>query len=393
MAMHKIAIILAALATALVTGTGLNHGRAETPKPDLSKTGGTVLIYEVEIVEPPPEGPRIESLAQALKKRIDPADLTAVSVRRVGKTRVEIVLPWMGKDHEQSVRRIKDLVARTGQLEFRIVANEHDDAKALEAARKYFAEVSGDPKRMKQIEEAALKGRPPAPPTPPDGKAFETPLGKSTYAWVELGRAARRSLNLDNDAELDPERKEAWANAADARRKGETLWLGRLGGALLYSRTCQDRHLGERERSSKKFEYFILCRDPEKAKEITGAYLDRVEATKGGGGRPAVSFRFNAKGGELLYELTSRNASARRPDQPGCHLAIILDGQIMAAPRVQGAVGRDGQINGSFTQAEVDRMVNILRSGALPVPLKPVPVREETVEPNRAGGTRKNPAP
>src|SRR5262249_52109077 len=61
------------------------------------------------------------------------------------------------------------------------------------------------------------------------------------------------------------------------------------------------------------------------------------------------------------------------------HLAIVLDGQIMSAPTINSVIRGDGQIHGRFTQKEVDQLVNILRSGALPATLKPQPVSEATM--------------
>ena len=56
------------------------------------------------------------------------------------------------------------------------------------------------------------------------------------------------------------------------------------------------------------------------------------------------------------------------------HLAIILDGLVMSAPTINSKITHSGQITGDFTRKEVDSLVNILRSGALPATLKPQPV-------------------
>ena len=94
--------------------------------------------------------------------------------------------------------------------------------------------------------------------------------------------------------------------------------------------------------------------------------------------QPSVNFKFNSRGGDLFYDLTSAN----RPNPNGSffrHLAIILDDFIVSAPRLNEAIRSEGQISGNFTQKEVDQLVNILRSGALPATLKPQPVSENTI--------------
>src|SRR5437667_8569887 len=91
----------------------------------------------------------------------------------------------------------------------------------------------------------------------------------------------------------------------------------------------------------------------------------------------AVHFRFNVEGGNRFSHLTSTNApEGKSEDTPGFkrQLAILLDDQIVSAPSINAIISQDGIIEGNFTKAEVDRLVNILRAGALPATLKPQPV-------------------
>src|SRR5439155_21709410 len=98
--------------------------------------------------------------------------------------------------------------------------------------------------------------------------------------------------------------------------------------------------------------------------------------------RPAVSFTFNSTGGRLFGTVPRKNVpsgTGSEADQVKRHLAIILDGLIVSAPTINSEIREHGQISGSFTQKEVDSMVNILRSGSLPSTLKPQPVSESTM--------------
>ena len=110
--------------------------------PTLAKSGGTVLVYEVDVDAFPagavPTDFRPEELAKALKRRVDPVGWGGVAVRLVDPTRVEIAVPRAG-DHAAYLQQIKDLIAQVGSLEFRILANEEDDKEAIAAARKWFA--------------------------------------------------------------------------------------------------------------------------------------------------------------------------------------------------------------------------------------------------------------
>jgi len=290
---------------------------------------------------------------------------------------------------EEAVNHIKDLISQVGSLEFRILANARDDEAATKKAEEFF-----DPKNKEQeaalkntLQKLALEGKPPPPPAPPEGEpGFEVPnRGYHTYSWVELDRYERHNLELDNAMEKGGGRTQLWKMAADAREKMKTIRVDMLGGALLYSRKCEDLHLPPDERARKKYEYFLLTRDPEKdergvPKTITGQYLvnayETIEEM-----RPAVGFRFDNTGGSLFYDVTSKNApEGTGPGALKRHLAIILDGKIVTAPSINQAIHNEGRISGGgFTKKEVDNYVTILRSGALPATLKPQPVSENTM--------------
>ncbi|MBT3929227.1 MAG: protein translocase subunit SecD, partial [Rhodospirillaceae bacterium] len=89
-------------------------------------------------------------------------------------------------------------------------------------------------------------------------------------------------------------------------------------------------------------------------------------------GQPIVSFRFDAAGGRRFGELTSQNVGRR--------LAIVLDREVVSAPRIQTAInGGSGIITGRFTPQEVTELSILLRAGALPAPL--TVLEERTVGP------------
>ncbi|HEY0051860.1 MAG TPA: protein translocase subunit SecD [Caulobacteraceae bacterium] len=79
--------------------------------------------------------------------------------------------------------------------------------------------------------------------------------------------------------------------------------------------------------------------------------------------QPAIGFRFNGLGAQRFGAATAANV--------GKPFAIILDDKVISAPTIQQAIlGGTGQITGSFTVAEASELVNLLKGGALPAPLK-----------------------
>ena len=105
---------------------------------------------------------------------------------------------------------------------------------------------------------------------------------------------------------------------------------------------------------------------------VGGEDLDDAKATfeNQQGGRPIISFTFNAAGGRAFCAATRANIGKR--------LAIQLDNEIISAPVVQSAIcGGSGIITGSFTTQQTQEQALLLRSGALPATLSII--QESTV--------------
>ena len=89
--------------------------------------------------------------------------------------------------------------------------------------------------------------------------------------------------------------------------------------------------------------------------------------------QPVVSFRFDSVGGRKFGNVTR--------DHVGELLAIVLDGRVISAPRIDEPIlGGSGIIRGSFTVQEATELAVLLRAGALPAPLEIV--EERTVGPD-----------
>ena len=86
-----------------------------------------------------------------------------------------------------------------------------------------------------------------------------------------------------------------------------------------------------------------------------------------------VSFSLDRVGAKKFAKATSSGVGKR--------LAIILDGKIISAPNiVEPIIGGSGQITGDFTFQSATDLALLLRSGALPAPMKII--EERTVGPD-----------
>ncbi len=108
---------------------------------------------------------------------------------------------------------------------------------------------------------------------------------------------------------------------------------------------------------------------------LTGAELTRAEvsADPNAPGNWQVAIEFNPEGARRFGEATERNV--------GKQLAIVLDGNVYSAPRINERIpaGR-AVITGQFTVEEARDLAIVLRAGALPAPVQIL--EERTVGPS-----------
>ncbi len=89
-------------------------------------------------------------------------------------------------------------------------------------------------------------------------------------------------------------------------------------------------------------------------------------------GAPEVSMEMNTDGARRWATLTKMNVNKA--------IAIVLDGSVYSAPRVNGEItGGQSSISGNFTVEDTKDLANTLRSGRMPAPARIV--QEEVVGP------------
>ncbi len=114
--------------------------------------------------------------------------------------------------------------------------------------------------------------------------------------------------------------------------------------------------------------FYVLERRP----TVSGERLVDARLGFDQNGLPAVDFRFDAAGGSVFGQYTSENVGNR--------FAIVLDGEVISAPRIITAIlGGAGQITGNFNAESASTLAILLRSGALPAEINVL--EERTVGP------------
>jgi preprotein translocase subunit SecD len=95
---------------------------------------------------------------------------------------------------------------------------------------------------------------------------------------------------------------------------------------------------------------------------MTGDKLVKAQAGYDPNGRIVVSMAFTTQGQTEFAKLTSENV--------GEQLAIVLDGEMKSAPRINQAIEGDAVIEGIDTLAEAQDIALVLQTGALPISLE-----------------------
>jgi SecD/SecF fusion protein len=91
-------------------------------------------------------------------------------------------------------------------------------------------------------------------------------------------------------------------------------------------------------------------------------------------GRQAIGFEMDARGANLLAELTENNI--------GEYMAVLLDGQVIGPPpNIVSRISNRGQITGTYTARELQEFINTLAAGSLSAKLGEEPISVVTIAP------------
>ena len=95
---------------------------------------------------------------------------------------------------------------------------------------------------------------------------------------------------------------------------------------------------------------------------LTGDRISNAAPNFDQNGNAVVGLSFDSRGSNIFSRITADNVGKR--------LAIVLDGKVHSAPRINEKIsGGSASISGSFTPATANDLAVVLRAGALPAPV------------------------
>ncbi len=298
--------------------------------PDMK--GGTNLVYDIV---PNEDGETVDAdaLASALSDRLNPSGTQEITIRPRGNSQIEIIVP---NTDPLELKRIKEMLQTSGQLEFRIVANTRDHQDIIALAREQTQRTLKRDVTNAQGQVVGrwyLVGR--------QDKMVQGVFPLRTPVLGDIVRDAFTGKLIENpDVDFNEDYAfEKWLKE-NGIREIEVLMALEAGG-VPYA-------------------------------EVTGDDLASAttEFDKSG---YVVAFRLTPSGAQKMLKLTAANQPTGNFHR---RMAIIMDGKVLSAPQLNSPISTSGIITGNFTREEVEFLVTILRAGRLPATLSDEPASE-----------------
>jgi preprotein translocase subunit SecD len=251
---------------------------------------------------------------ETIRGRVDKFGVAEPTIIKKGN---DIVIELPGLE-QRDFERIKSIIGRTAQLQFKVVDSASEYAKKVAATVQPTSGITVEPDSWRSQKTGALHE-----------VVFLRAKDRATLEKFVAGLTGE--LAVPNDREFGYE---------EVVSKGE----GNAGTERFWRSYLLHRRAG-----------------------VTGDYLADADVGFTEMGTPNVLFTMNRKGGDLMGKLTGENVGRR--------MAIVLDEKISSAPEIQSQINERGEINLGAAidpvalQQEAKDLVAVLRSGSLPAPL------------------------
>lgn len=194
-------------------------------------------------------------------------------------------------------------------------------------------------------------------------EVLRTRLDKFSVAEITIAKQGEKEIIIELPDVSDPQEAKEMIGRAALLEFKIVEKMGSTESELLLEYDGDlpdDLEIVPHEREHGRIPYYYAV---QKYAKVTGQMLSDARAAMGGktGIDPIVQFSFNDEGAEKFYELTSKNQ--------GRQLAIILDGEVISAPKINTAIRASGYIEGTFTSDEVKKLAYLLKSGSFVAPV------------------------
>ncbi|WP_367039971.1 protein translocase subunit SecD [Streptomyces sp. Je 1-332] len=353
---RSLALILIAMVA--LTGGMFLSGHT-TPRLGIDLAGGTSITLGAKSEPGKPNAvnkTNMDTAVGIIERRVNGLGVSEAEVQTQGDRNIIVNIP-KGTNQKQA----REQVGTTAQLYFRPVMTMAAGAPTPDPS----ASPSGSPKATDKgdkdgkdsadsadgKDEASSPGATESPkgravtdalkadPTP-SPKASDKPKGSDAPSPTPSADAATKELQEKFTA-LDCTKQSSRVKATEGVKPSDPMAACGKNSAGQWEKYV----LGPAEVEGKDVKDAKAVLDPER-----GIWIVTMDFTKDG------SKKFAATTGKLMKQTEPQN-----------QFAIVLDGDVVSAPRVSSQLSSNAEISGSFTQESAKDLANMLSYGALPL--------------------------
>ncbi|MEU5916681.1 protein translocase subunit SecD [Streptomyces sp. NPDC047141] len=347
---RALAIILIAMVA--LTG-GMFWSGHTTPRLGIDLAGGTSITLKAK-AEPGQESAvnetNMNTAVGIIERRVNGLGVSEAEVQTQGAENIIVNIP-RGTNEKQA----REQVGTTAQLYFRPVLT----VAAAAPQPSPSAGSTGSPKPSASASSGTTAGDKSATPTAtgsPQGRALTEAL-KAPSPTPTASSSAKPKATGTPQATPTPdaataalEKKFTTLNCLDPKQRTAA---GQGVKASEPTVACGKNAVGQ-------WEKYLLGPAEVEGKDVDNAKAGLDQRT----GQWIVDMEFTDGGSKKFQAITSKLSQQTEPQN---QFAIVLDGEVVSAPRVQTTLSANAQISGSFNQQSAQDLGNILSYGALPL--------------------------
>ncbi len=318
-----------------------------------------------------------------LRSRIDHFGVTQPNIMRLPNShRILVELPGV-----KEPQRVRDLLQGTASLEFWTTYDANEIFPALSAADKLIkAELAQAPAAAPETAAAEAAVAAGTPAVEAEGLIAEVGAADSTAT----AETAVQEGNFDHSqnplfAVLNP--RFAGGASIGAAYKADMAavneYLAQPAVRELFPADIMFKWgvKGDDKIDGRFYLYAIKVSTPDGKAPLDGSVVtEATEQYAQRGATAEVSMTMNAEGTQEWARMTGENI--------GKCIAIVLDGYVYSAPRVNGKIDKgQSSITGDFTIQEAKDLANVLNSGKVPLPRRSFRIRSSVLRWARSRST------
>ena len=364
---------LAVVASATIIGAlyiGAKHGDdqyvTEKFKLGVDLAGGVNLVYAIEMEQDEDGGEAVQmneqdmqGLLSALGRRLNPSGALDLILRPYGNnTHVEIVVP---NATDEEIRQLKEIITNTGALEFLIQIGakdpDHESVRSRMDAT-FAATVNSE---LVKDDQGQTIGR--------WVRVGKDQNGDFEYNASSGGSIKRVFYHEDGDEEIEVKTPVLiWNDLHNHLSADNPAHVAIEQAFNDIAGNATDKEFSDRMKLANVSRIEVLMQQPSEQETVSGEDLKTVRTSFDENLNPSVDFTMKAGSSSKFGRFTAQNVEKQ--------LSIVLDGNLLSSANINSRISEHGTITGDFTQAEVDSIVGVLRAGALPSTLNPLPESE-----------------